>query len=558
MSHNPDSAHDLLGDGDESRERLQGILDGGLQPSLTLAFLTFVLALLGTTSSNGGSATESLSIGDLQRILTIFSSRQIPGHGATEQSLAEDADDDDEYLDEDDEDTGYPYSWGSATHARSWDRSRGWWPKITEPQEEGLDLLYSGEFGRALHQIQSRKSQNNVARNLLNRGISSRPTPKEDITSDVLPNSSGTAVASYPANAYVGQFSSDSAFYYTYFRLHVYDTAAPLKAVARRSGDGHATTMEVIKTIQAAPGRWTITDSHLSPDNQRMIYASVSSTVHMTSTLDASTEQVPISFNDPPPAGGRRAWGWDDDNEYDIWSCKFSADGNEVIAGGCRMIFVYDLIADRRTVKISGHTNDVNSCCWADTASGNVLISASDDTFVKVWDRRSLAETRKPSGVLIGHTEGITYVSAKGDGRYVISNGKDQILRLWDLRMMRSNTEFESVAHQPYGIPRFDYRPAETTGQQYIYSGSSDGKIHQPILMSTGWLGRHWGMSEGSVVARHEWKGLSKLRNSLEDHVEKQRLERAERAQRRATRRDAMPGTFLAEASDEDTEMEDL
>lgn len=121
----------------------------------------------------------------------------------------------------------------------------------------------------------------------------------------------------------------------------------------------------------------------------------------MTSTLDASTEQVPISFSDPAPSGGRRGWDWDDDNEYDIWSCKFSADGNEVIAGGCRMIFgmfpvvcprlpsdhtlVYDLIADRRTVKISGHTNDVNSCCWADTASGNVLISASDDTFVKVW-----------------------------------------------------------------------------------------------------------------------------------------------------------------------------
>lgn len=69
-----------------------------------------------------------------------------------------------------------------------------------------------------------------------------------------------------------------------------------------------------------------------------------------------------------------------------------------------------------------------------------------------------MAETRKPSGVLIGHTEGITYVSAKGDGRYVISNGKDQILRLWDLRMMRSNSDFEGVAKQHYGIPRFDYR----------------------------------------------------------------------------------------------------
>lgn len=46
---------------------------------------------------------------------------------------------------------------------------------------------------------------------------------------------------------------------------------------------------------------------------------------------------------------------------------------------------VYDLVAERRTVKIHGHGDDVNSCCWADTASGNVLISASDDTFIKVW-----------------------------------------------------------------------------------------------------------------------------------------------------------------------------
>jgi hypothetical protein len=38
-------------------------------------------------------------------------------------------------------------------------------------------------------------------------------------------------------------------------------------------------------------------------------------------------------------------------------------------------------------------------------------------------DRRSLGGSRKPAGVLVGHTEGITNVSAKGDGRYVISNG---------------------------------------------------------------------------------------------------------------------------------------
>lgn len=84
------------------------------------------------------------------------------------------------------------------------------------------------------------------------------------------------------------------------------------------------------------------------------------------------------------------------------------------------------------------------------------IMNADTDCIAR--DRRSLGSSPKPSGVLIGHTEGITYVSAKGDGRYVISNGKDQVCRLWDLRKMRSNLEFEQVEHKHYGIPHFDYR----------------------------------------------------------------------------------------------------
>lgn len=78
-------------------------------------------------------------------------------------------------------------------------------------------------------------------------------------------------------------------------------------------------------------------------------------------------------------------------------------------------------------------------------------------------DRRSLGSSNKPSGALIGHTEGITYVSAKGDGRYVVSNGKDQVLRLWDLRMMRSNSDLESVQNRMYGIKDYDYRSVAHT-----------------------------------------------------------------------------------------------
>lgn len=57
----------------------------------------------------------------------------------------------------------------------------------------------------------------------------------------------------------------------------------------------------------------------------------------------------------------------------------------------------------------------------------------------QVWDRRCFDGHDKPSGVLVGHLEGITFIDTRGDGRYFISNGKDQAIKLWDIRTM-SNT----------------------------------------------------------------------------------------------------------------------
>lgn len=68
--------------------------------------------------------------------------------------------------------------------------------------------------------------------------------------------------------------------------------------------------------------------------------------------------------------------------------------------------------------------------------------------------------------------------------------------------------------------------------------------------MSAGWLGGGWGSNESSVIARHEWKGLSKMQYSLQDYVEQQQSERTERAQRRAVLR-AMPGSYSLDLDDE-------
>jgi DDB1- and CUL4-associated factor 11 len=121
----------------------------------------------------------------------------------------------------------------------------------------------------------------------------------------------------------------DSTFYYTCvqdFRLHIYDTKAPILPRPHIDGD-HVSTMKHTKSIRAVPGGWTITDSHLSPDNSLLAYAVMSPTVFLANTGEGEIEQRSVYFGND-----RGSSDWRD--HYGIWSCRFSADGKELVAGG--------------------------------------------------------------------------------------------------------------------------------------------------------------------------------------------------------------------------------
>ncbi|KZO96027.1 WD40 repeat-like protein [Calocera viscosa TUFC12733] len=589
--------------------------------------------MLSNASTERGTVRNAAVTDIIRRLLQAHgASIRVPTTRAAPLGNTVNASDDE---DEEEEDDHYYYRRGGRPTPRS---AAKFFQTVVQPAKAGMDLLRSGEFGSvdlSMKKFSGKKTP--LPRVLRDRELGNGAITREQLGRTCLPNSQGTIVGLYGANVYSGQFSADSSFFYTCsqdFMLHIYDTTVPPSAQIQRppypqqqrhrrwGGDDtedHQTTMKTVKSMRGNLGGWTITDVDLSPDNERMIYSSITSTIYMAKTRDPTDEeQVPLNFHDR--IGRRPRLAWDDDGEFGIWSCRFSADGNEVVAGaGNRqdgLLFVYDLQAQRRVLKITAHEGDINSCCWADTASGNVLISASDDSFVKVWDRRSLSGG-KPSGVLVGHTEGITNVAPKGDGRYVISNGKDQGLRLWDLRKMRSSQEFEAMPRAHYGIPNWDYRsgayqpprflahpqdcsvmtfrghtvlrtlirchfsPAATTGSSYVYSGSADGKIHiwsldgkvvqvldrakalpisfdasseappptpqrnttgvivrdvswhssEPVMMSSAWAGPRM----SSSVARHEWKGFGRNGMTLEDVVEKEASESAERS---------MPGAF--------------
>ncbi|CAL5425444.1 unnamed protein product [Camellia sinensis] len=51
----------------------------------------------------------------------------------------------------------------------------------------------------------------------------------------------------------------------------------------------------------------------------------------------------------------------------------------------------------------------------------------------------ALKQRESQQGVLVGHVEGITFLDNRGDGRYFISNSKDQTIKLWDIRKMSAN-----------------------------------------------------------------------------------------------------------------------
>ncbi|BBN04407.1 DDB1- and CUL4-associated factor 11 [Marchantia polymorpha subsp. ruderalis] len=322
------------------------------------------------------------------------------------------------------------------------------------------------------------------------------------VACNYLPTHGPTTVDETKSRAYTGQFSADGSLFVAGFqeqRIKIYNVEKGWK---------------LQKNVICRNLRWTVTDTALSPDQRFLVYASINPIVHLVNVGNESGgveslanitdihEGLDLSVDDPRQ-----------ENVFGIWSLQFSHDGREIVAGASdRCIYVYDMEAQRTTHRIVAHSDDVNAVIFADS-SCNVIFSGSDDSKVKVWDKRCLTQRTEPAGILEGHLEGITALDTFGDGQYLISNSKDQTLKLWDVRKMDSSTP----RHRLLKIPtfRWDYRwgdypgrgknlkhpydvslmtykghqvlktlircyfsPAQSTGQRYIYTGSTDGLVY--------------------------------------------------------------------------------
>lgn len=126
-------------------------------------------------------------------------------------------------------------------------------------------------------------------------------------------------------------------------------------------------------------------------------------------------------------------------NKLGTFSACFSNDGKELLASGTDgCIYVFDRTRHERSERIvQDARDDINAVRFLDKTNNNVIIGGGNQGIIEVWDRRTLgtmAKTQKSVATLFGHFDGITYIDPKNDGRYFLTNSKDQSIKLWDVR----------------------------------------------------------------------------------------------------------------------------
>ena len=126
-----------------------------------------------------------------------------------------------------------------------------------------------------------------------------------------------------------------------------------------------------------------------------------------------------------------------------IYALGLSPDGRTLVSGGRdTTLKVWNLntpshynsmsptnrvIGDGLMYTLTGHSESINTV--AISPDGQLLVSGSEDTTIKLWDLR----TRECLATLEGHEAGVKSVAISADGQLLVSGSADNTIQLWQL-----------------------------------------------------------------------------------------------------------------------------
>lgn len=149
-----------------------------------------------------------------------------------------------------------------------------------------------------------------------------------------------------------------------------------------------------------------------------------------------------------------------------MFSVRFSpCDGGRTLIGGCTDSNI--AICDRETRHVnairtqSSFAVDINAVSYVSDQDPNLIVSGCNNGIVKLWDLRCSTgydyhRTAKASSVFLGHFDGVTYIDPRNDGHYVLTNAKDQSIKIWDLRQPTPTSKVKKHINAP--LIEWDYR----------------------------------------------------------------------------------------------------
>jgi len=142
-------------------------------------------------------------------------------------------------------------------------------------------------------------------------------------------------------------------------------------------------------------------------------------------------------------------------------SCVELSPGKKFAASGSadKMVIRYDLESSKVTHKLNGHTATINALCLDE----NIVVSASNDRLINVWDIRANGNC---AATLKGHVYPARCLAM--DDFKIVSGAADNTIRIWDIRKYECIQKLEQHT-SPVLCVQMDAKR--------LVSGGNDGSI---------------------------------------------------------------------------------
>lgn len=238
--------------------------------------------------------------------------------------------------------------------------------------------------------------------------------------------------------------------------LSCYDVNAALELQReRQSGDISASTRQVVPRSGDVEIGWSLLDvSWLRRGASDPVAVASCWAPALIMHKIASREEVVLNIGEHGSGTG----------SFCCFAVDALSDNHVVVGTNDQYALVIDVARNVAVFETNEFMADVNAVCAAGP-SNFVFVAGGDDAMARVFDTR--ISERSGSQMLLGHTNGLVSLSARGDDFHIVSSSKDQAIKVWDLRRVSKVPDhymMSVIASNVKAISRFDYRLGPHTG----------------------------------------------------------------------------------------------